>query len=579
VSQPLRPLMNLLAIHDADPRRMQELQIELEASGVFAVVKTAGTWLLALAPLEAGTKIEDPDTERLGLAFAEGRELFADRAELSRLAACAEREPERLDQFGGDFGFTAVTTHSELRAVRACGGTVPFFYRRHGSRSMVATRLGFFARFSEDTPALDPLVAATWATAIDFFPDGRALLSGVRVLERGHALCLDAKGALSVVRYWRPRPGALPKPSTARAREHADAMRSILVSALERDLDPGGANLLTLSGGVDSSSLAALTGKLGIPITTLSFLPEDERLFARENAHVQRALRSANVTARRIVRLGAESWFQLQQRAPPSAMMILHPALCSLPEVARELGTRVLFGGEFADVVCGSTPTLKDWAAETGPIDLLLGLRALPNGRSDIADWLRYKVRLWQGLPYTRFPRDLGSMIHPVVRAEYAEWSLARSRQVAADPLPRPALPLYAEHVGFVAQNWEVCSSLGIRRLFPFFSRQALELGYACHTSELVGPGSKKLLRSALQREVPPEILGRTDRGFWGPALKEAVLPWSTPLEPELSSIIRDDWLPEPPARVRFLDALALQALVNILAGLRTERLKSSLRR
>jgi len=573
----LRPFGNLLAVHEPDPRPRADLVRNLEASGEFAAVKCIGAWVVATAPLD-GTPLHDPDAETLALFFAEGRDLFSNRAALENLAERATRTPERLVAVDGDFTFFALGARSELCAVRACGGCVPVYYGRRGARSAVATRLGFFPRFVDPDPTLDPLVAATWATAVDFFPDGRSLLAGVSVLERGHALCLDPRGALRLERYWQPRPQTLPRPGPASAREHAEALRELLVASLKANLDPGGANLLTLSGGVDSSSLAALSGKLGIPIATLSFLPEDTALFERENAHVERARQSAKLTASRTIRLGAKSWFELQCRAPASSMMVLHPALCALTELQRELGVRVLFGGEFADAICGSTPTLKDWAAETSLFELVLGLRALPNGPSDVPDWLRYKLRQWQGRPYTRFPRELGTMIHPAVRAEYADWVLARRRRVAQDPLPRPALPLYAEQVGFVAQNWEVCSPLGIRRFFPFFSRAALELGYACHPSELVGPGSKKILRTALGGLVAPEILARQDKGFWGPAMKDALLPWSEPLDPALSAVIREDWWPLPPSRVRFLDALALAGLMNILAGLRTERPKLSAR-
>jgi hypothetical protein len=566
--------MNLLALHEPDPRLERELCLDLRDSGEFSSVRRVHGWIIAEAPFDAAAPYPDPALEGTQLAFAEGRDLFKTHVELAKLAECAEKHPQRLPGFDGDFGFIAVAPDTNLVVVRACGGNVPFYYWQRGARAAVATRLGFFPRFVDATLTLDPLVAATWATAVDFFPDGRSLLAGVSVLERGHVLGLDTHGRSRIERYWQPRPRQLPRPRPERMREHAEALRTELVDSLKANLDPGGANLLTLSGGVDSSALAALTGKLEIPISTLTFMPEPDELFEREQVHVERANRTARLTRSRSVRLGASSWFELQSQAPPSAVMVLHPALCMLPQIVREQRVSVLFGGEFADVVCGSTPTLKDWAAETSLFSLLTGLRALPNGRSDVPDWLRYKLRLALGRPYTRFPARLPPIIHPRVRAEYAAWARAKSRQVARDRFPRPALPLYAEHVGFVAQNWEVCSELGVRRFFPFFSRRMLELAYSCHPHELVGPGTKKILKSALRGPVPEEILQRADKGFWGPGLKEALLPWSEPLDGALSPILREDWL-RPPSNVRFLDALALKALVNILAALRT---KTSLR-
>jgi hypothetical protein len=578
VSSRLRPFANLLAVREPDPRLLRELRTEIEDSGTFTRVRELHGFVVACAPLDATWEPADGDAEAEELFFAEGRDRFGSRAELRRLAECVGRAPENLAVFAGDFGFISVTATTGLRAVRACGGSVPFYFARRGSRSAVGTRLGYFPRFVDRDLQLDPLVAATWATAVDFFPDGRSLLRGVNVLERGHALCLEA-GNARTERYWQPRPATLPKPSAARIREHAEALRGMLIASLRANLDPGGANLLTLSGGVDSSSLAALTGKLGIPTSTLTFLPEPDPLFEREKTHVDRALESAKITKSRLVRLGAPRWLELRRQAPACVGMVLHPALCLLPTIAREDQIRVLFGGEFGDVVCGSTPTLKDWAAHTSPLELLFRLRSLPNGRSDVSDWVRYKLRERLGRPYTRFPPQLRALIHRDVRAEYAAWARAKSAAVARDRRPRPALPLYAEHVGFVAQNWEVCSELRIRRFFPFFTREALELAYACHPIELVGPGSKKILRSALRGLVSEPILGRKDKGFWGPALKAARLPWTEGLAPQLSSIIREDWLSAPPTELPLLDALAMQALVNILAALRTESRKTSTRR
>ncbi|HMJ14475.1 MAG TPA: asparagine synthase-related protein, partial [Polyangiaceae bacterium] len=478
-----KSFVNLLAVRELDPRLRRDLFCILEESGAFELVRDLDGWVIATAPLDADCPSHDAEAEDTRVFFAEGRELFAEWSQLARMAERAAKSPAQLDAFEGDFGFIALAP-SGLIAARACGGCVPFYYLVSRTRYAVGTRLGFFPRFVDGSLNLDPLVAATWATAIDFFPDGRSLLAGVKVLERGHVLSIDPHGTLRVQRYWDPRPRHLPRPSPERRREHADALRHELLTALRANLDPRGRNLLTLSGGVDSSSLAALSGKLGIPISTLTFMPEASAVFERERVHVERAHRAAKLLQARIVRLAPRTWFELQRQAPESVVMVLHPALCMLPDIARELDIRVLFGGEFADVVCGSTPTLKDWAAETSLFRLLTGLHALPNGRSDIPDWFRYKLRLWLGRPYTRYPAELPAIIRPSVRAEYAAWARARSREVARDPLPRPALPLYAEHVGFVAQNWEVCSELGIRRFYPFFSRRALELAYACHPVE-----------------------------------------------------------------------------------------------
>lgn len=136
------------------------------------------------------------------------------------------------------------------------------------------TQEGFYDDFEvsrpftpEDLERIDPLVNAIWATSWCIFPDGRTFLDGVTLLEQGCFARFEEDRPLQVGRYWHPRPQHVPWPTLARAREHTEPLRALLLAKLARDLDPTGGNLLTLSGGVDSSSLAALAaGTVGRPV-------------------------------------------------------------------------------------------------------------------------------------------------------------------------------------------------------------------------------------------------------------------------------------------------------------------------
>ena len=52
--------------------------------------------------------------------------------------------------------------------------------------------------------------------------------------------------------------------------------------------------------------------------------------------------------------------------------------------------------------------------------------------------------------------------------------------------------------------------------MFPFVTRELLELAFELHPSELVGPGTKRLLRYALAGDVPAKNLQRPDKGHPG---------------------------------------------------------------
>ena len=100
--------------------------------------------------------------------------------------------------------------------------------------------------------------------------------------------------------------------------------------------------------------------------------------------------------------------------------------------------------------------------------------------------------------------------------------------------------------------NWEVCSALGIRRSLPFFNREALELAFECHPTELYGPGTKKLLRAALRDDVPAKNLLRPDKGRRDDALVKSMLslqeqmPNET-LPQELEGVLGPGWFSHPP--------------------------------
>src|SRR4029077_308797 len=133
-------------------------------------------------------------------------------------------------------------------------------------------------------------------------------------------------------------------------------------------------------------------------------------------------------------------------------------------------------------------------------------------------------------------------------------------------------LALQAEKDGFVTMNWEAASALGVRRSFPFFYREVLELAFECHPSELVGPGTKKLLRAALAGDVPSRNLNRADKGHWGGSARDLQLESSGPLPAGLEGVVLPDWYPNPPPLVDAATARSLTALAVFARSLEARR-------
>jgi asparagine synthetase B (glutamine-hydrolysing) len=583
MNNPLPPLANLYAFSSLDGHAVDEMVARLKDGGRFADVwQPQPQWVVATAPLPHGEP-DDDAVRRAGFAFVEGRDHLlrpGTHDSLTHLAKLVATSPADLDALAGDFGFVRFDPDGSVQVVRSCGGLVPFYLWSGEDSVAVATLLTDHARYLPGTVRIDPLVHATWTSGWGRSPDNRTFLDDVRLLPRGHVAALTAGRAESWVQYWDPRPHSLPWPTPELAEEHVSRLRQILVDHLTENLHPDGGNLLGLSGGVDSSSLAALAvATVGRPISTVSLVPPKEPARAHELGYIEPLLDELGVDRRWFRPLSMPHRIEYIRAAADAVPVIRHPVLCLLPEIMKEIDVRVLFGGELGDGVCGSRLSTADWDATTSFASLL---RSLPNQDGPgswkyPARWLRSRLRDLLGRSAPPFPRTLPAFIREDLRREYAEWWAQEQRQYAHE---REPLRMLARRMPsgqtWTEMNWEATSSVGVRRSYPFVNRAALELAYSCHPQELLGPGhqTKRLLHSALDRDVPHRNLYRADKGTWD-AEKVDAMAWSQSLPEGLGAVVRSDWVPKPPAQVSPMDCMGLTQLVrswSALDALRSQR-------
>ena len=576
----LPSLANLFAFYDGDPDSRRRVREAMSLSGDFErIASPYEGWVVGWARLPESEPL-DRELSRFHLAFAEGRDSIADRrgtepVEMAHLAQTTTDKPQELARFAGDFGFVHFRPRGRATVVRSCGGLAPFYFWRGGERTAISTLYTWLVRFLPLKLELDPLPNAIWAMGHPAFPGGRTFLMGVSIVPRGHAVSLG-EGAPKVARYWDPRPDELPKRNREAEREHAERLRAILVAKLETELHPKSGNLLTLSGGVNSSCLAALaTRTLGKKIGTFSVVPGREDLLAHEMSYIRPLVEHPNVERSWYLYADGSPMLDLFDEAPPVAFHVPHPALCKLRSIHREWPVRVLFGGEWADETCGSHFTSQDWK-ELVPLGHLAAgwlLGRMPVGPLDPLRVLKYRVRRAAD-PFATMPLFFSDE----VLAEYRDWADARAQSVRADPRPFRHL---SEHLnrndGFLAMNWEVASALGVRRSFPFISRETLELTYSCRPEEMLGPKTKKLLRRALQGDVPHRNLYRPKKSRWGAALERPMVVWQQPLPPVLGSLLRSEWMPCPPGPIAAGDAQCLGRLARAVSLLTDGSMATSL--
>ena len=543
----LPPLANFLAVRRDDPREADGLERAFRADDRFREVRRpAPGWVVGIAPLPGGTADPAPVSEA-GLVFAEGRDAVRpSKAEgAGAVAGQARQDPERLALLPGDFTFLAFDAGGEVTAVRSAAGLAPL-YVADGGR-VLTTRLKWTVPYLPGGPRLDPLSTGLWTWGWPICPDGRAPLEGVRLIPRGRFARVGANGVREAA-YWDPRPDRLPLPGPDVRREHAERLRAVLLERLETDLDPSGGNWLTYSGGVDSTSLRALSaGTLGLPVSAVTLAPTEPLWLERERALWRMLADRAPLRRHHTFPLTEPALLANARRAPLSGFPCPHPVLQEVLRLAADeaADVRVVFGGEFGDEVGGSYLNLPDWVTLLSLPRMLGRARRLPHGPTDLLRWAKWRAQAALGRPHLPFPSTFPDYLNPEAGREYAEWSDRIRRTVMADARPLRYLALRAELLDFVPMNWEACSELGVRRSVPFVNRAALELAFDCHPDELIGPGFRRLTRDALRHDVPAAAL--VPKPQWGEPPGSPVA-WDRPLPATLAPVLPSDWIPLPPA-------------------------------
>lgn len=217
-----------------------------------------------------------------------GHEFASDSDTEVLLAAYRQWGPDCLEHLVGMFAFAIYDQVDRvLFAARDRAGEKPLFYRRQSGRLSFASELkGLFADPSlprrVDAEALDQYLAC------GYVPAGQCIIQGVNKLPPAHALRFDGRsGAFRCWRYWQlpeePEPEAL---YHANENDLLDEMQSLLQTSVEQQLHAEVPVGVLLSGGVDSSLVAALAARVHATVKTFTLcMPRhagfDETVHAR----------------------------------------------------------------------------------------------------------------------------------------------------------------------------------------------------------------------------------------------------------------------------------------------------------
>lgn len=568
----MRALANFIAIREPDPLRRTRLLAPLYREG-YTAAAIWDDWVVAEAPLLGRADVRAVALSERRLLFAEGREgIVRDASSPEAWRSACEtfaRGAPGLDTWGGDFTALMVSPGGEIAVVRSVSGRVPVYVLPDRTRPVIGTQLGAVLRHSPRPLTLDP-----WPTALRMetvMPDQRrSVLAGVEVLPPGHYT--TAASSFAPALYWSPLHIPTRPPSRAGQQQHAERLRDCLVRSIASEIDDD--TLLALSGGFDSSCIAVIAHGLGRSFSTLTFLPPDPRDQKRERFWLQRVRRHISPSVRRHWErpLSAVERLELLQAAPKVVIPYRHAALAMLPRLQAEGRFTTLMGGEGADELFGSITVHEDWMTATRPLDLLRLPRAIPFAARHARRYARHLYGWMTIEPPLPLPQQMCALFQPSLRQHYAMWRRRTALNVFRSRAARPLLELrYRALCNGMAAHWEVCSSLGIARSFPFITRGLIELAFEAHPAEGLGWGAKRLSRLGLETLVPAAIRARRDKGVSRHGSSPAVR-WEEPIPEELAEVVRPLTLPPQCETLGILEALRLRALLNIVGALRTER-------
>jgi asparagine synthase (glutamine-hydrolysing) len=169
---------------------------------------------------------------------------------------------EMVGRLRGNFTLL-VHDRAQDRLLLACDqlGAGSLYFHSTGSRLRFATEIGDLLEHLPTRPAPDEASLIRWL-ADTCTPEGRTLYRGVSRLGAGRLLTMDRNG-IDVRRYWAPSFNGSQRLSRA---EGAEAAREALAAAVRRQVPADASCGVLLSGGLDSSTVAALThGRLSGP--------------------------------------------------------------------------------------------------------------------------------------------------------------------------------------------------------------------------------------------------------------------------------------------------------------------------
>jgi asparagine synthase (glutamine-hydrolysing) len=457
-----------------------------------------------------------------------------------------------VEQLNGMFAFVIWDRDQQLVfGARDRLGIKPLCWAMQRGTLIVSSTLEPFGEI-QGFDCIDPVAVRDLLT-FDNIPSPRTVLRGVRKLEPGcRFFWRFDKSEPIIERYWRP-----PLPDENLAVPSETELEELLDQAVKRQMISDVSIGVFLSGGIDSSLIAALMARHSEkPIRTFSIAFDNTAMDESAIAQLVARQLGTDHTVLRAEEVGPEALLELIGRLDePFADAAVVPTYALSKMTASHV--KVALSGDGGDEVFGGYPKyfLGRLHNSGMPMRSLLhqSLRAVPwkpRGMSHIY-WrtLSSQERIrWSFTTYGDFPifrKDLRQVLMPsyheaVQLAQFFQpWERRAERyggRFDTDLLMRTDLETYLnENCLAKTDRASMLASLEVR--VPFLDNQMLDRILPLTADKKIVNGTlKALLLPLVQRILPKEVWNRPKHGFnvplddclkgeWRPAI-EAALDW-----------------------------------------------------
>jgi asparagine synthase (glutamine-hydrolysing) len=476
--------------------------LDLSAAGAQPMTSADGRWTIVLNGelfnyVELRQELEGPfqtatDTEVL-------------------LRACVQWGMERtLDRSIGMFAFALWDARErELTLVRDRVGEKPLVYFHQAGMLAFASELKALAPFHDrrlDSLALDAYLA------LGYIPAPLAIFRGCRKLEPGYLLRFKDGGA-EVRRWWYPENASGREPGAERTRgERVARLRSLVADAVRLRLRADVPVAIFLSGGVDSSVIAAECARQGSRIA--AFTAD----FGGGHPDLPHAVRVAEHLGLRheVLRIEAN-----QELAAGFGQLFWHydepfADSSSIPSLALAKALRgrykVVLNGEGGDEEFGGYRHYEHIAAKQA-LKAAAAAIGFADGATNV--YVESKTTFREG--------ERTRLMNGGSNGNSLAWLLQRGQYLAPPGRGTLKRAMWSDRQLYLPNNltYKVDIALAgnaIEGRGPFLDHRLLEWTQSLAEEDLVNGREKKvLLRAAYHDELPADVLCRPKQGFGAP--------------------------------------------------------------